>query len=368
MQEESYFYRFLEPISKDLAYIAKQLENSIFTSPRIVLTHSRIFIEHILQKVIKIEKLPTKSKVTLLEQINLLDDNGLLTDEIRNALHYIRTQGNQAAHDPRMFRFSEALLGWEAIYTIVKWFIEVYGSIHIEVPEYQDPSPKTHTNYDIQELVSKLDMLERKLSVAIPSSDKDAKEEAAVTLEEERIESLPGDTTIRNITYQGDTIAIPYFLRDAFLLPQRFEKSETFLIRLGAEQQGRIMSELPNRLEGFANHVKRFNEKHEEILFKELKVFIEEEKIRRQILSERPGELFFFFKTDYIVVTEELAAIALTEENFTSIPNLLRQLREDQIDKVGQLPMELLILAKYDRVGNGTVEKLFTQLKELQTR
>src|SRR5699024_11991670 len=47
--------------------------------------------------------------------------------------------------------------------------------------------------------------------------------------------------------YRERTLDIPYFLRDVFLLPQRFDKSETFLIRLGAEQQARIMSELPNR-------------------------------------------------------------------------------------------------------------------------
>ena len=41
-------------------------------------------------------------------------------------------------------------------------------------------------------------------------------------------------------------------------LPQRFPKSETFLIRLGAEQQARIMSELPNNLEGISHYVKRF--------------------------------------------------------------------------------------------------------------
>ncbi len=56
----------------------------------------------------------------------------------------------------------------------------------------------------------------------------------------------------------------------------------------------------------------------------------------------------------------------MTELNFSGIPNLLRQLQEDQIERVGQLPKELVILAKYDRVGIGTVEKLFEQLKCMQ--
>ena len=112
-----------------------------------------------------------------------------------------------------------------------------------------------------------------------------------------------------HLFYKDRQLEVPYFLRDAFLLPQRFSKSETFLIRLGAEQQARIMSELPNNLEGLHQHVKRYNEKNDETFFEELSVFIEEEKIRRQLTLERPGELFFFYKADYIVVTEELSKI-----------------------------------------------------------
>ena len=106
-------------------------------------------------------------------------------------------------------------------------------------------------------------------------------------------------------------------------MPQRFSKSETFLIRLGAEQQARIMSELPNNLEGLHQHVKRYSEKNDEILFEELSLFIDEEKIRRQLTMERPGELFFFYKADYIVVTEEFSKIPLNSDEFTGIPSLL---------------------------------------------
>ncbi len=56
-------------------------------------------------------------------------------------MHFIRMSGNKAAHDTRKFRYSEALLSWEAIYTIVQWYIEVYGPVELAVPEYQDPVP-----------------------------------------------------------------------------------------------------------------------------------------------------------------------------------------------------------------------------------
>lgn len=110
VNNQSYFYQFLEPISKELAGLARELESSIFTSPRIVLTHARVFVENILQQVIKVEKLPDQQWTGLKERLDLLNDNGFLTPEIRDALHYVRRMGNQASHDSRQFRYSEALL------------------------------------------------------------------------------------------------------------------------------------------------------------------------------------------------------------------------------------------------------------------
>ncbi|KAB7704034.1 DUF4145 domain-containing protein [Bacillus aerolatus] len=370
MDKPAYFYQFLEPISKELAFVARELENSIFTGPRTMLTHARIFVENILQQVIQAEGLSDDQWTNLKERIDLLNENGYLTPEIRDALHHVRQIGNQAAHDSRMFRYSEALLSWEAVYKIVKWYVEVYGPVDLTVPGYQDPSPQTEQAYDTTEIEERLKALEELLvaSMKKPKEKPETKEtnEPAVPAlpEPER----PGFTTIRTITYKDQKLEVPYFLRDAFLLPQRFSKSETFLIRLGAEQQARIMSELPNNFEGLHKHVKRYNEKNDENFFEELKLFIEEEKTRRQLTLERPGELFFFYKAEHIIVTEELSKIPLTANEFTGIPSLIRQLNEDQIEMVGRLPQELVILAKYANVGVGTVEKLFEQLKEKQQR
>ena len=370
MNNQTYFYQFLEPISKELAFVARELETSIFTGPRTMLTHARIFVENILQQVMQAERLPDQQWTSLKERIDLLNQKGIITSEIRDALHHVRQIGNQASHDSRPFRYSEALLSWESVYKIVKWYVEVYGPVEVTVPAYQDPSPGTEQTYDITELEMRLKSLEELLLASLqPQGDAPAKEEVAPTSVSTSVETdRPGFTTIRTLFYKDRQLEVPYFLRDAFLLPQRFAKSETFLIRLGAEQQARIMSELPNNLEGLHQHVKRYSEKNDENFFEELSVYIEEEKIRRQLTLERPGELFFFYRADYVVVTEGLSKIPLISDEFIGIPNLLRQLNEDQIETVGQLPKELVILAKYANVGVGIVEKLFEQLKEKQQK
>lgn len=369
IERPAYFYNFLEPISKELAYVARELENSIFRSPRTMLTHARTFVENILHQVIRTEKLPEEHRSGFLEKIDLLSKNDLLTPEIRNDLHTVRKLGNSAAHETRMFRYSEALSSWESIYRIVRWYIEVYGPVGLEFPSYQDPLTQIKQSYEIVEIQERLKNVEELLVSSLGKTKEEselrAEKEVAVTISVNDM-VIPGLTTIRTIRYKDKLLDIPYFLRDAFLLPQRFEKSETFLVRLGAEQQARIMSEMPENLEGLHRYVKRYSEKHDEIFFEELKQYVQEEKDRRKLMVERPGELFFFFRNDYIVVTEQLSKIPLNSEEFVGLPNLLKQLNEDQITKVEHLPKELVILGKYKNVGISTVEKLFKQLKEKQ--
>ncbi|SES16475.1 protein of unknown function [Gracilibacillus ureilyticus] len=361
--QNQYYYHFLKDVSAELASIARELENSVFASPRTMLTHSRVFVEGVVQRVLQIENISDTDCDSLKDRLFLLKENDLVTEEQLTALHQIRKSGNEASHQTRAFRYVEALIAWEALYIVIKWFVEVYGSPSIKVPEYRDPAIEQERTYEIQELELRLKELEDRLVHRFQALT-DTEEEADQPGDDDSPVSLPGETTIRRIHYKEQSLDIPYFLRDAFLLPQRFENSERFMIALGGEQQARIMSELPVNLEGISANVKRFHPNNEQVMFDDLVKFIQQEFTRKKITHERPGELFLFFRDEYIIMTERLAGIPLTDEHFSGFPNFLRQMQEDGMKYVSQLPQELLILAKYDRVGIGTVEKLFRQLQD----
>src|SRR5699024_4699638 len=155
----SYFYKFLEDESTELAHILYELEDEIYNKPKYMLTHSRTFIELLMDKVTIYEKLTLDTHTTILSQIQKLDDSGLLTDEVKNALHKVRRLGNEAAHDTRRFRYSESLVAWEQLYIIVKWFVEVYLSFDIKVPEYVDPVVQGEQTDDITSRFEKLEEL-----------------------------------------------------------------------------------------------------------------------------------------------------------------------------------------------------------------
>ncbi|WP_201713033.1 DUF4145 domain-containing protein [Rossellomorea arthrocnemi] len=363
-----YFYQFLEPLSNELALLGKELEHSVFTSPRTMLTHSRVFIENILKSVMKEEGLSEVPLMTIVERINFLNEQGILIKDVLNDLHSIRMTGNQAAHQTRMFRYSESLTSWEALYNVIKWYIESYGPISTTVPEYKEPCLPRDEQLDLDELLARLVSLEKTLSAKETPTMQAAHAEVAATITDEGDPTTEGYSTIRRISYMDKHVDIPFFLRDAFLLPQRFQKSETFLIRLGEVQQARFVSELPHDLVDLHKHVKRYNEKNDKTLFEELSIFVQEELTRREITHRRRGELLFFYKSDYIVVTEELSAIPLSPVEFSGIHSLLKQLKQNGILTVGQLPKELVSLAKYANVGTLTIEKLFDQIKGKQAR
>ncbi|EMR07338.1 type I restriction enzyme EcoKI subunit R [Bhargavaea cecembensis DSE10] len=363
-----YYYAFLE--HQHLALVAGELEQSVYTSPRTMLTHARVLIDSVLQLVMKEEGIPDVQHKSLKERLDEVGRQGLLTDEVRDALHEIRMAGNRAAHQPRAFRVTESVAAWEQLYIVMKWYTEVYGNPDFIFPEYRDPALPEEQTFELPELESRLGRLEDLLRKTLSGEAREALPDQArevVVPQAKPFDESPGYTTVRQICYGDRTLDVPYFLRDAFLLPQRFEKSVRFLVKLHGAEEARIMSELPADLVGLHLSVTRYTEKNDEQFFEELAEFIEEEKARRRIRIERPGELFLFHKGDSIVVTETLAGAELTKENFPSLtPGFIRQLEESGIRRAGQLPQELVILAKYKNVGAGTIEKLFEDLKNTQ--
>ncbi|WP_276649358.1 DUF4145 domain-containing protein [Globicatella sulfidifaciens] len=380
----NYFYGFLEIESMELAKNLDELENAIYRSPRSMLTHSRTFIEVLLEKVMIHENIPNEKGLKLIDRINILDSQDLLTQELRNAFHEIRKLGNSASHNPRKFRFSESLQVWEYIYTIMTWYIEVYISHDLQVPEYIDPLMKQEKAYDLGEVEIRLEKMESLLKASLEKerdleegkkhNSEDSHEEPSggntqpVLKAKENLDKEPGFTVVRTISFGDEKLDIPYFLRDAFLLPQRFENSKSLLLNLKERHQARMMSEVPNTLENFHIGAKRYKEEHSAYFFEDLKEFIAEEIRRKNLYLNRPGELFLFYKSSEIIVTEKFGKQELTTENIKGMPSLIEQLHEDGIMRVRDLPQELVILDKYETMGTTKVKNFFQQLVEIQQK
>lgn len=372
--QQQYFYQFLEPVSEKLAQNLKELEGTIFTNPRAMITHSRVLIENIINKVVNHEKSLSNinQELPLFQTIDLLHSEGLFEREVLSSLHEIRKLGNQSSHNIRNFRYSEALLVWEHMHVVMSWYVEVYMTYKVDVPIYQDPIIQEKGLYDAEEVVIRLKEIEKLFK---ESMNEEALVENQVDEVKQNISELqgnvelvnePGLTTVRTLYFKEETLEVPYCSRDKYLIPQRFEKAALYVERLNGAQEARFMSELPLELDNLHERVKRFNQSHTEAFFNELKLFIHEEKRREKLKNSRPGELFLFLEGDEIIVTERLAEVEITKEVFTGIPSLIDFLHRDGIFKIGDLPKEFVILGKYKNIGITWVRNLFNQIKQVQ--
>lgn len=197
----SYFYRFLEDASPKFAQTLYELENSIYTDPRSMLTHSRSFIEVLMKQVMIYESMPNEPYLTIMERIQDLDYNDLITTEVKNALHEVRKLGNVAAHDTRKFRYSESLQAWENLYVIVKWFVEVYHSYEIEVPEYIDPLIEKEDSFGLDEIATKFQKMEELIKQSLKNEQPESRD-----VESTRIQAKEKqETEIKNTYHENDT-------------------------------------------------------------------------------------------------------------------------------------------------------------------
>ncbi|MER1985196.1 MAG: DUF4145 domain-containing protein [Solibacillus sp.] len=334
-------HQILLEINPNLAELTIEIEKLIFISPRSAMQTTRMMAETLAQQVAQLEKLET-AELSFSELQSKLKREGILTEEADRALYFVRKNGNTASHDgSRKMLIREALECWEKQHVILTWFIETYVSHELVVPVYMEPVPQDEER---SELLSHIETLMARLdqkAVVKPTSHK----------------------ATRQLFYKDEALGVPHFLRDAFLLPQRFPKSTTFLLRLNEQQQARLMSELPYQLDGLHTCVKRFKEANDEQFFTELKQFIAEEMGRKQLIEQYSGETLLFYKADCVILTETLAAVSLTREEFPGQTSLLKALFEQGFEHVADLPKELVLLGKYPNVGDTALANLFAQLK-----
>lgn len=336
----------LEEINSNLAELTNDIEKLIFISPRAAMQTTRTMAETLVRQVADLEKIDHRTLNFGELQMKLKSD-GIITPTTDNAIHFVRRQGNVASHDgTRKILIREALTCWEYQHLILTWFIETYASPDIEVPEYVEPVPERIQN-NREDLIGHIEQLMEQMMQKQPTTAK----------------VVVAPKVSREIFYKDQSLEIPDFLRDAFLLPQRFPKSSTFLIRLNGEQQARIMSELPSQLDGLHKHVKRFKEANDVCFFQELQAFIEEEQKRKLLLEQYSGEVLLFYKSDFVILTEALGLIELNKDNFPGQTSLLNSLEEQGFTQVRDLPKELVLLGKYRNVGETALSNLFNQLK-----
>lgn len=132
-------FAFLRALHPELASLAEQAEGSLWLNPRGTLVQGRLFGEILATTISTQEKVEPVYAIKQIDRLHKLAREGLLSEEIRNKFEWLRMNGNAAAHSSDEIHPDLALTAHRHMYELSAWYVELYGSVDMEVPPYQMP-------------------------------------------------------------------------------------------------------------------------------------------------------------------------------------------------------------------------------------
>ncbi|TCI31532.1 DNA phosphorothioation-dependent restriction protein DptF [Exiguobacterium sp. SL-10] len=184
MNDMEYFFSFLKPINSKAEELGQIVQDKYYTDPESALLNSRKMIEAIVNGWLEVCGL--QNTYNLNDNIRILLTEEIIDRTIATDLHYVRKNGNNAAHELFTKEAHEILPKiWSSLYNIVDSYVLSYENPPA-VPKYAPPKPPTPKNDgvshdDILKIVE--EQLKAKLQ-ALEVNNK-VEESPVVTIEEE---------------------------------------------------------------------------------------------------------------------------------------------------------------------------------------
>lgn len=144
-------FAFLRELHPELASLAEQAEGSIWMNPRGTLVQGRLFGEILATTISTQEKVEPVFSIKQIDRLHKLAREGLLSEEVRNKFEWLRMNGNSAAHSGGEVHLDQALTAHRNMFELSAWYMELYGSVDIQIPSYHMPVNKQPTNQQIEQ-------------------------------------------------------------------------------------------------------------------------------------------------------------------------------------------------------------------------
>lgn len=184
-----YYFSFLKTINPKAEELGQIVQDKYYSDPESALLNSRKMIEAIVGEWLEVCGL--QNTYNLNDNIKVLLTEDIIDRTIATDLHYVRKNGNNAAHELFTKEAHEILPKiWSSLYNIVDSYVLSYENPPV-VPKYAPPKPPTPKNDgvshdDILKIVE--EQLKAKLQ-ALEVNNK-VEEPPAVTIEEQETNRL----------------------------------------------------------------------------------------------------------------------------------------------------------------------------------
>ena len=184
MNDMEYFFSFLKPINSKAEELGQIVQDKYYTDPESALLNSRKMIEAIVNGWLEVCGL--QNTYNLNDNIRILLTEEIIDRAIATDLHYVRKNGNNAAHELFTKEAHEILPKiWSSLYNIVDSYVLSYENPPA-VPKYAPPKPPNPKNDGVSH-DDILKIVEEQLKAKLQSLEvgKKVEESPAVTIEAE---------------------------------------------------------------------------------------------------------------------------------------------------------------------------------------
>lgn len=138
-------FEFLRSHHRELADLGGFAEHYAHSDPASALVKLRLFSENLVADFLQHHQVPRLSQATLLELLQIMEDQNLAPSVVLNKLHVLRTQGNRAAHgSPDAVSTQMALGMLKEAFDLGKWFsLTVHTDETVYALTFEAPQPTT---------------------------------------------------------------------------------------------------------------------------------------------------------------------------------------------------------------------------------
>lgn len=170
-----------------LADLGRQIEDIFYQDPQTVLIKGRIFSEELLKEVAcQHDDLENFHFFKLVERIQYLEKEEILSKEIARSLDTIRQLGNKASHEYIDGGIENAFKMHKRLFDVSVWLMEVYGDYSFVAPKYKNPQVKSTIDV-MSKLEEKTSSLEEKLELILAAA---AKTETTVDITSKSVDTV----------------------------------------------------------------------------------------------------------------------------------------------------------------------------------
>lgn len=151
-------FEFLRVYWPTLSEMGKVAEIYVYTDPNSCIYKLGQMSELMVRDVLSIEQIPVSQSNTHQNNIEILKRTGLISDEVNDYLFSIRKARNTAVHSGIQSQ-EKAMTLLKMTFSLMSWFMEVYGDWSFEVKEFEIPLQLKDEYEVIKERIEKQELV-----------------------------------------------------------------------------------------------------------------------------------------------------------------------------------------------------------------